>query len=63
MANQGGCCGHCNGPGQAGGGLVTDRQRIETVDEGQAHLEALRELAEKRAEKNAKVTELKVVNG
>ena len=45
------------------GGLVTDRQRIETVDEGQAHLEALRELAEKRAEKNAEVTELKVVNG
>ena len=39
------------------------RQRIETVDEGQAHLEALRELAEKRAEKNAEVTELKVVNG
>ena len=45
------------------GGLVTDRQRIETVDEGQAHLEALRELADKRAEKNAEVTELKVVNG
>ena len=45
------------------GGLVTDRQRIETVDEGQAHLDALRELAEKRAEKNAEITELKVVNG
>ena len=56
-----GCCGHCNGPGQAGG-LVTDRQHIETVDEVQAHLEALRELAEKRVEKNAEVTELRVGN-
>ena len=37
-------------------------KRIETVDEGQAHLEALCELAGKRAEKNAEVTELKVVN-
>ena len=45
------------------GGLVTDRQRIETVDEGQAHLEALRELAEKRAEKNAEGAKLEVVNG
>ena len=36
------------------GGLVTDRQRIETVDEGQAHLDALRELAENRADRNAK---------
>ena len=41
------------------GGLVTDRQRIETVDEGQAHLDALRELAENRADRNAK---LRVVN-
>ena len=41
------------------GGLVTDRQRIETVDEGQAHLDALRELAEHRADRNAK---LRVVN-
>ena len=45
------------------GGLVTDRQRIETVDEGQAHLEALRELAEKRAEINTEGAKLKVVNG
>ena len=37
------------------GGLVTDRQRIETVDEGQAHLDALQELAEKRADRNAKL--------
>ena len=28
------------------GGLVTDRRRVETVDEVQAHLEALRKLAE-----------------
>jgi len=41
------------------GGLVTDRQRIETVDEGQAHLDALQELAEKRADRNAK---LRIVN-
>ena len=45
------------------GGLVTDRQRIETVDEGQAHLEALRELAEKRAELNAEGAKLKGVSG
>ena len=45
------------------GGLVTDRRRIETVDEGQAHPEALRELAEKRAEKNPEVAELRVANG
>ena len=37
------------------GGLVTDRQRIETVDEGQAHLDALQEMAEKRADRNAKL--------
>ncbi len=42
------------------GGLVTDRQRIETVDEGQAHLDALRELVDRRAQKTA---DLKVVNG
>ena len=41
------------------GGLVTDRQRIETVDEGQAHLDALQEMAEKRADRNAK---LRIVN-
>ena len=40
------------------GGLVTDRQRIETVDEGQAHLDALRELVDRREAKTA----LKVVN-
>ena len=37
------------------GGLVTDRQRIETVDEGQAHLDALQEQAEQRADRNAKL--------
>ena len=42
------------------GGLVTDRQRIETVDEGQAHLEALQEMAENREKLNEG---LKVVNG
>jgi phage terminase small subunit len=41
------------------GGLVTDRQRIETVDEGQAHLDALQEMVEKRADRNAK---LRIVN-
>ena len=40
------------------GGLVTDRQRIETVDEGQAHLDALRELVDRREAKTA----LKLVN-
>ena len=40
--------------------LVTDRQRIETVDEGQAHLEALQEMAENREKLNEG---LKVVNG
>ena len=42
------------------GGLVTDRQRIETVDEGQAHLEALQEMTENREKLNEG---LKVVNG
>ena len=38
------------------GGLVTDGQRIETVDEGQAHLEALQELADRRQRINREKT-------
>ena len=30
------------------GGLITEKQRIETVNEAEAHLQALREMAEKR---------------
>ena len=30
------------------GGLITEKQRIETVNEADAHLQALREMAEKR---------------
>jgi hypothetical protein len=42
------------------GGIIEEKQRVTTVDEGQAHLDALRELVDRRAQKTA---DLKVVNG